>query len=81
MIASGSGPVGDFMQLEAFQGSVLRYRALFTLNRFNHYSIALPALLGTSGLRVRVYQYWAGTGRGRAARASEVVTPRCGTAR
>jgi hypothetical protein len=61
--ASGSGPVGDYMELEAFQGSVLRYRALFTLNRFNRYSITLPSALPTSGLRVRVYQYWAGTGR------------------
>jgi hypothetical protein len=61
--ANGSGPVGDYMELEAFQGSVLRYRALFVLNRFNRYSIALPAVLGTSGLRVRVYQYWAGLGK------------------
>ncbi len=30
------------------------------LNRFNRYSIALPSVLGTSGLRVRVYQFWAG---------------------
>jgi hypothetical protein len=51
------------MELEAFQGSVLRYRALFTLNRFNRYALALPSVLGTSGLRVRVYQYWAGPGR------------------
>ena len=63
IVASGSGPVGDYMQLEAFQGSLLRYRALFVLNRFNRYSIALPAALGTSGLQVRVYQYWAGPGR------------------
>jgi len=63
VLASGSGPVGDYMELEAFQGSVLRYRALFTLNRFNRYSIALPAVLGASGLRVRVYQYWAGLSR------------------
>ena len=48
------------MGLEAFQGSVLRYRALFTLDRFNHYSLALPSVLGTSGLRVRVFQYWKG---------------------
>jgi hypothetical protein len=61
--ASGSGPVGDFMALEAFQGSLLRYRALFTLDRFNRYSITLPRVLGTSGLRVRVYQYWAGSGK------------------
>ena len=60
VLASGSGPVGDYMGLEAFQGSVLRYRALFVLNRFNRYSIALPSALGSSGLRVRVYQYWTG---------------------
>jgi len=62
--ASGSGPVGDYMELEAFRGSVLRYKALFVLNRFNRYSIKLPSALGTSGLRVRVYQYWAGRGKG-----------------
>ncbi|MGO9249718.1 MAG: cellulase family glycosylhydrolase [Solirubrobacteraceae bacterium] len=63
VVAGGSGPVGDFMQLEAFQGNTLRYRATFTLNRFNRYSIALPSVLGTSGLRVRVYQEWMGPGR------------------
>jgi hypothetical protein len=62
VVASGSGPVGDFMELEAFQGNVLRYKALFTLNRFNSYSIALPRALGSTGLQVRVYQYWAGIG-------------------
>ncbi len=64
VLASGSGPVGDYMELEAFQGSVLRYRALFVLDRFNHYSIALPSALGAGGLKVRVYQYWAGPGKG-----------------
>jgi hypothetical protein len=63
IVASGSGPVGDYMQLEAFQGSMLRFRALFTLDRFNRYSLALPAVLGTSGLWVRVYQQWTGPGR------------------
>jgi len=63
VLASGSGPVGDFMQLEAFQGSVLRYRALFVLDRFDRYSIPLPAVLGTRGLTVRVFQYWAGLAR------------------
>jgi hypothetical protein len=33
------------------------------LNRFNRYALRLPSVLGTSGLRVRVYQYWAGLGR------------------
>ena len=64
VVASGSAPVGDFMRLEAFQGQLLRYWALFTLDRFNRYSIALPRALGTHGLRVRVYQYWAGLARG-----------------
>jgi hypothetical protein len=61
VLASGSGPVGDYMQLEALRGGVLRYRALFTLNRFNRYSIPLPRVLGTHGLTVRVFQYWAGS--------------------
>ncbi len=64
VLASGSGPVGDFMVLEAFRGTLLRYRALFTLDRFNRYSLTLPAVLGTSGLQVRVYQYWSGPGLG-----------------
>jgi polysaccharide biosynthesis protein PslG len=63
VVASGSAPVGDYMQLEAFVGGVLRYRALFTLDRFDRYSIVLPSVLGTRGLRVRVFQYWAGVGR------------------
>jgi len=63
VVASGSGPVGDFMELEASKRGVVRYRALFVLNRFNRYSIALPRALGTGGLRVRVYQYWAGLAR------------------
>jgi polysaccharide biosynthesis protein PslG len=68
VLASGSAPVGDYMQLEAFKGGVLRYRALFTLDRFDRYSIRLPSVLGTRGLRVRVYQYWAGIGRAAHAR-------------
>jgi polysaccharide biosynthesis protein PslG len=63
IMANGSASVGDYMELEAFRGSVLRYRALFTLDRFNRYSIPLPRVLGTRGLRVRVYQYWAGVAR------------------
>jgi Cellulase (glycosyl hydrolase family 5) len=62
ILASGSGPAGDYLGLEAFQGSMLRYRALFMLDRFNRYSIALPRVLGTHGLRVRVFQYWSRAG-------------------
>jgi hypothetical protein len=63
VLARGSGPPGDYMELQAFQGAVLRYRALFVLNRFNEYSIALPKVLGSSGLRVRVFQYAEGPAR------------------
>ena len=60
VVANGSAPVGDFMLLEAFQGPVLRYRAVFILDRFNRFSVPLPSVLGTHGLRVRVFQYGAG---------------------
>ena len=60
LVVSGSGPVGDYMQLEVLNGAVPRYRAFFTLDRFNNYKIALPKVLGTRGLTVRVFQYWAG---------------------
>ncbi len=63
LVASGSGPVGDYMRLEVLRGKVLRYKAFFTLNRFNRYSVSLPKVLGTSGLKVRVFQYWAGSAR------------------
>jgi hypothetical protein len=63
VLARGSAPVGDYMQLEVLQGNVPRFRALFILDRFNRYSIALPAALGTSGLTVRVGQFSA-LGRG-----------------
>ncbi|HXA55270.1 MAG TPA: family 1 glycosylhydrolase [Solirubrobacteraceae bacterium] len=63
VLASGEGPVGDYIQLEAFQGATLRYKALFTLDRFNRYAIPLPRALGTHGLMVRVYQYWQGSSR------------------
>jgi polysaccharide biosynthesis protein PslG len=60
LVASGEAPVGDFMRLEAFQGKLLRYRATFELDRFNRYSIPLPRVLGSHGLRVRVSQAWTG---------------------
>lgn len=63
IIASGSGPVGDYLQMEAFRGSLPVYRAQFTLDRFNRYSIALPGVLGTRGLQVSVFQYWTGSAR------------------
>jgi hypothetical protein len=60
VVARGSAPVGDYMGLEAFIAGKLRFRALFTLDRFNRYSVTLPRVLGTRGIHVRVFQYWAG---------------------
>jgi hypothetical protein len=60
IVASGSGPVGDYMKLEAFREGHFRYGATFTLNRFNKYSLSLPKALGTSHLAFKVYQYWLG---------------------
>ncbi len=60
VLVTGSGPVGDYLKLVAYKGKVARFFEEFSLNRFNEYSIALPSSLGTSHLRVRVYQYWAG---------------------
>ncbi len=61
VVASGSGPVGDYIKLTVYKGNFARYFAEFSLNRFNEYSVALPASLGTSGLRVKVFQIWAGS--------------------
>ncbi|HWF31550.1 MAG TPA: glycosyl hydrolase [Solirubrobacteraceae bacterium] len=60
VVVGGEAPVGDFMRLEAFQGKLLRYRATFELDRFNRFSIALPRVLGSHGLTVRVSQFWTG---------------------
>ncbi len=63
LVASGSGPVGDYLQLEVFSGKLVRYRSQFTLNRFNRYSLVLPKALGTGNLQVSVFQYWSGTAK------------------
>jgi polysaccharide biosynthesis protein PslG len=60
VLASGGGPVGDTLKMEVRVAGALRFRALFTLDRFNRYSIRLPASLGTRGLSARVYQTWLG---------------------
>ena len=61
--ASGSGPVGDYMQLEVLSGKRAVYRAQFTLDRSNNYSLKLPRALGEAHLRVNVFQYWMGTAK------------------
>jgi hypothetical protein len=64
VIARGSGPVGDYMQMEVLQHGVPRFRAVFGLDRFNRYSLTLPRVLGTRGLQVKVWQRWSGIARG-----------------
>jgi polysaccharide biosynthesis protein PslG len=60
VVARGSAPIGDYVHLEAFKSGVLRFRALFTLDRFNRYTLTLPRVLGTRHVRVRVYEEWTG---------------------
>jgi hypothetical protein len=62
IVASGSGPVGDYLRLEV-RGHGLRYWVVLTLDRFNHYAVTLPSALGTSNLRAQIYQYWEGVAR------------------
>jgi hypothetical protein len=64
VVASGSGPVGDFMQMEVLERGLPRFRATFTLDRFNRYSLTLPRVLGSRHLQVRVWQAWAGPAKG-----------------
>jgi hypothetical protein len=61
-VASGTVPAGDAAELDVNIGPSLRYKASFTPDRFNRYSLSIPARLGTRGLRVHVYQYWSGEG-------------------
>jgi hypothetical protein len=60
VVASGSAPVGDYMELEVLNRGVPRYRTIFVLNRFNRFSLRLPAAVGTRQLLVRVWQYGQG---------------------
>jgi len=62
VVVSGSTPAGDAMELDANIGPSLRWKVTFDPNRFNRFSIRLPASLGTRGIHVFVYQYWTGEG-------------------
>jgi hypothetical protein len=68
VVASGSAPVGDFMELEAYVRGTLRYRSIFTLDRFDSFRVTIPPVLGSRGLGVAVYQF--GQGSSHATRAS-----------
>jgi hypothetical protein len=57
---SGKGSLADAYVLRVYQGQTLRYRALIRVSRFGAYAVKLPAVLGTSGLRVRLTSDWSG---------------------
>jgi hypothetical protein len=60
IIATGSGPAGDLMELEAKSRTGLVYRATFILDRFDRYALRLPRAVGRHGVTVRVWELWAG---------------------
>ena len=66
--ATGSGPAGDIMELEASASHGPLYRATFVLDRFDRYSLRLPRVLGRHGVSVHVWQLSAGQRAGASAR-------------
>jgi hypothetical protein len=58
-LLTGTGPGADFLVISAHQGRIV-YSAQLVPDRFNGFSVALPAVLGTSGVQVSVYQQWQG---------------------
>lgn len=60
VVATGSGPAGDVMELDVFAGRRLRFQAVFRLARDNTFSLRLPAAASAKGLVVRVFQRWTG---------------------
>ena len=63
VVASGSGPVGDYMELEAFRGGQSPLQGTVHARPLRPLLDRATQCLGTRGLRVRVYQYWTGAGR------------------
>ncbi len=59
IVASGSAPAGDALELDAFDAGVLRFRAVFRLDRDGRYRLTLPAAI-RRGMVVQVTQYWSG---------------------
>jgi hypothetical protein len=62
-VATGTGPAGDFLEVDVFEGSRFRSKVFFRPDRSQHFRIRLPSFV-RSGMRVQVYQYWLGRSRG-----------------
>jgi hypothetical protein len=60
VVVSGKGSLADLYVLRVYRDDRLRYRAVIRVSRFGRYSVKLPAVLGTSGLRVRLTSDWSG---------------------
>lgn len=58
LVASGSSPAADILELTARKSGKLVYRYRFKLDRVGRYRIALPAAIGTRGLTVQVHRFW-----------------------
>jgi hypothetical protein len=58
VVASGSGPAGDDLEVDVYKRGRLRFKATLRMDRSRHFSVRLPSALGSHGMRVRVYQYW-----------------------
>ena len=54
VVASGTGPGGDFYLLRAFTGGRLRYQAIVKLDRNLRFRVKLPGALGSHGVTVRM---------------------------
>ncbi|MCW2957730.1 MAG: hypothetical protein JWP18_533, partial [Solirubrobacterales bacterium] len=59
LVASGSAPAGDALELDLLQRGAARYRVVFRLDREGRYRLRLPAL-ARRGMTVVVTQYWSG---------------------
>ncbi|HWI21911.1 MAG TPA: cellulase family glycosylhydrolase [Baekduia sp.] len=53
VVATGSGPGGDFYEIRVWQSGQLRYLGIVKLSRNLTFKTALPKALGTSGLTVK----------------------------
>jgi hypothetical protein len=60
LAVSGTGSLADVYELRVYQGSTLRYRAFLRTTGTGSYRTVLPAVLGTSGLRVKISSSWSG---------------------
>lgn len=59
LVASGSAPAGDVLELDALRGAALRYKVIFRLDRNGRYRLTLPTAV-RRGMVVKVTQPWSG---------------------